>query len=236
MMASRRLSKDLYIIAGILTLVIFLLGLFLGLFFEEKRIDFIRGENEEQRLEFASLQLQYMYVSQLNKEIKCPALASTLEQSMVSLDKARERIETYSQETKLNKERFAQLKKDYTISQLRYWLLSKDLKELCDFRLSTILYFYSDEEECPSCDEQAFILSYLKKIFNEKLLIFALDGRFEEEPMVRILQESYDITYYPTLIIDEVKFDGFRPREEILRNVCPKIDSNNPMCRKDGSS
>lgn len=217
-MVARKLSKEKYIIAAFITFGIFFLGMLLGMVIEEKRIGYIEALSQQQRLEFNSIQLQYLYIDQLSQEENCVGISETFEENLNSLESARIRIENYNKNARASKEEFDFLKRDYTIVQLRYWLLAKRTKQACNLEIVSILYFYA--EDCPSCDEQAFILTYLKKRFKEKLLVFALYSSFEQEPMIKILKKTFNITINPTLIIEDKKFEGLISRETILKEIC----------------
>lgn len=217
---SRGFKKEKYVFAALLTLGIFLLGVLLGLVIEGKRIIFIQNSAKEQKLDFASLQLQYAYVNQLSQEQNCPALIKTFEKNIESLESARLRLEEYNQNAKISKDDFKLLQREYILSQLSYWLFAKQTRDVCNVDQASILYFYSTKKECPDCEEQAFVLTYLKKRFNEKLLIFALNGRYTEEPMIEMLKTRYDIQVYPTLVIEDKKFEGFTSKDDILREIC----------------
>ena len=226
----REFNKKRYFIAALLTLSIFLLGLMLGLVIEGKRTQYIQSVNKIEKLDYSSLQLQYAYIDQLSQERNCDAVSKTFESSVKSLVETSGRLEDYEKNANLNKEDFAILKREYILAQLNYWLLAKRTKKICNRDLVSILYFYSTKEECPQCEEQAFVLTYLKKQFKENLLIFALDSKYVGEPMIEMLKDQYGISKYPTLIIEDTAFEGFTSKDEILRIICPLYDGNIDYC------
>lgn len=215
----RKMDTERYLIAALITLGIFLLGLMLGFLVESKRVEYIQYQTKIKSLDFSSLQLQYTYIDQMSQEQNCPAVLEAFDQSMQSLEKTRLELENYNENAQLNKNNFDLLLREYTLAQLRFWLFAKQAKNVCDSETTSILYFFSSQEECSQCDAQAFILTYLKKKFGEELLIFSLDARKEEEPLVRILKKSYNITTYPTLIIGNKKFEGLISKAEILNEI-----------------
>jgi len=216
----RNMQKTRYIVAAIITVGIFLFGLMLGLVVEGKRINYVQDLFQEQRAEFASSQLQYSYVTTLEGQNACPAIYPIFFNNLRKLDDTANKLESYVKDSRINDETFNVLKREYTIEQLKYWLLSKQAREACDEDLVRVLYFFSTDSECPNCAEQAFVLDYLKKLYGEKLLIFSLDATFEQEPMIRILKEQYSITRYPTLIIENQKLEGISTREDLEPILC----------------
>ncbi|MEK6849570.1 MAG: hypothetical protein AABY01_03295 [Nanoarchaeota archaeon] len=216
----RDYRKTRYLFAGLITIAIFALGLMLGFVVEGKRVTTVQTLFDTQRTEFASSQLQYSYVSSLNSQEACPAIYTIFFNNIKNLDETAHRLESYVKDSKLNDENFAVLKREYTIEQLRYWLLSKQARDLCNQDVVRVLYFFSTDDQCTTCTEQAFVLDYLKKSFGERLLIFSLDATFEQEPMIGILKQQYNITAYPTLIIENTPFSGFSSREDLQANIC----------------
>lgn len=216
----RSLSRDKYIIAGAITIGIFLLGLFLGLAIEGKRVNYIESASKRQNLDFSSLQLQYAFIDQLSQEKNCLAVQKTFEQNINNLESTRIRLENFDRDAKLNKNEFDLLKNEYVLAQIRYWLLAERTKKLCGADIASILYFFSDEKECPDCEKQAFVLTYLKKKFKDKLLIFSFDSKFESEPMISLLKKTYDVSDYPTIVLEGKTRSGFTDKDEILKEIC----------------
>ena len=226
----REFNKKRYFIAALLTLSIFLLGLMLGLVIEGKRVQYINAVNRIEKLDYSSLQLQYAYIDQLSQEKNCDAVSKTFENSIKNLITTSERLEEYEKSANINKEDFAILKREYILAQLNYWLLAKRTKKICNRDLVSILYFYSTKKECPQCEEQAFVLTYLKQQFKENLLIFALDSKYVGEPMIEMLKDQYGISKYPTLIIEDTALEGFTSKDEILKIICPLYEGDIDYC------
>jgi hypothetical protein len=225
----RAFNRRRYVLAGIITLIIFFLGLSLGLIIDSKRINFMQDEGKSQKLDFNSLQLQYQFIDQLSQEQNCNATMKSFDSMIRDLENTRERLETYNQNSKINKDEYQLLRREYTLSQLQYWLFATKAKVKCPTDLATVLYFYSTEEECPSCDEQAFVLDYLKRIFKDKLLIFALDSKMTEEPMIKLLMNSYGVTSFPGIVVEDKVYNGFVDKEQILSEICMRY-RNNDVC------
>jgi len=227
----REFNKKRYIIAALLTLFIFILGLMLGLVIEGKRVQYIESVNRIEKLDYSSLQLQYAYIDQLSQEKNCDAVSKTFESSVKSLIETSGRLENYEQNANLNKEDLHALKREYILAQLNYWLLAQRTKKICNRDLVTILYFYSTDKECPDCEKQAFILTYLKNEFKDKLLIFALDSTYADEPMIEMLKGQYEISRYPTLIIEGHVFEDFISKDKILGIICPLYKEGIDYCK-----
>ncbi|MBW2988921.1 hypothetical protein KY358_01245 [Candidatus Woesearchaeota archaeon] len=231
----RKVSTEKYIIAAIITIGIFLLGMMMGLVIEGRRVEYIESVNRLQNLEYNSLQLQYAFVDQLSQEENCDAVSKTFEDNIKSLESARERLERFDENSKINKGSFGLLKREYALAQVRYWLLAKKTKELCNSEIATILYFYSDDGECPDCEDQAYVLTYLKKLFKDKLLVFSFDSKQTDEPIISIIKHTYGIEKYPSIVIEGEKFEGLMEKNNVLNEIC-RYYNYDENCKEYGSS
>jgi len=222
----RNVHKRRYLLAALLTFLVFSMGLMLGLVIEGKRVEVSRERADEQRLDLGSLQLQYAYIDQLAQEGNCDALAKNFDKNINTLEESRVKLESYYDGAAVNKQEFDIIRREYTIAQFNYWLFAKKYKELCDAEIVTILFFYDDEEVCNKCNDQGFVLSYLKNIFEDDLLNFAIYGRYDAEPMVSILKNTYEVTQYPSLVIEDEKYEGFLDQDEVRTLICSNIQSH----------
>ena len=227
----RSLSRDKYIIAGIITLGVFILGRLLGLTIEGKRVNYIESIARKQNLDFSSLQLQYAFIDQLSMENNCLAVQKTFEQNINGLESTRIRLENFDRDATLNKNELDILKNEYMLAQIRYWLLAERTRKLCGSDIVNILYFFSDEKECPNCEKQAFVLTYLKKKFRDKLLIFSFDSKFDNEPMMPLLKKTYNVTNYPTIVIESEPRKGFQDKDVILNEICNYYREKTEECQ-----
>ncbi|MGV8171281.1 MAG: hypothetical protein ACP5OA_01135 [Candidatus Woesearchaeota archaeon] len=219
----RDFKKRRYVFAFIITVAIFFLGFFFGFVMDLQRIDFFTSLNEKQKLDLRSLQLQYDLVENAATDNQCNAFRFVFDKAVIELENNRERLGTYNQESKVKLEDYDMLRREYTLSQINFWQISKQLKNTCpsssDF--VTIVYFFSDSETCKVCDNQATVLNYYKAQLKENLLIFAVDEKLEEkEPAIGVLKQIYNVTEYPTLIIEEKKYSGFIDKETIGNMLC----------------
>ena len=231
MAVKRKISRNTYLLALLLTAIIFLLGLTLGMLFDNLRVKWAETENKRTEIDYLSLQFQYLYLTTLkDKNASCPVLHTTMEKSISDLSDSLQQFITYKEQTKINNDEYELVGRRYILDNLRYWLFSKKTKEECDLDVVNILYFYS-ENNCPICPNQGTVLTYFKKIFGDKLLIFPIDVDYETtEPLISILKNQYHITDYPTLIIEDKKYEGIIPNAELKEIICSAFEHEEEIC------
>tara|TARA_Y100000310_G_scaffold295904_1_gene327701 strand:- start:11029 stop:11727 length:699 start_codon:yes stop_codon:yes gene_type:complete len=231
-MVERRISKSKYIIALVLTLAVFIIGILIGVLVSEERTKFLEQITKEQGIDFDSLQLQYFYLNTFSDQ-NCDAVNKALEENINRLEQTRSKLESYIAQSITNEDDFLLTKREYMLSEIRYWLLTLQTKEQCNSDVVSLLYFYSDEEECEDCYLQGTVLTFLKSKFKDRLFIFSLDSDFEREPMLGIFKENYQVTSVPTIIIKDKKLEGFVDKDVLGELICSYLENKPEVCNNE---
>lgn len=231
MVVKRKIDLRLYFMVGLLTLTIFLLGVVMGVLIDNIRLQSVTQASEEKELDYTSLQFQYLYLSTLeNSNESCGVFQATLENSLRELSKSYEKIKGYEEESNLNKQEYKLVLRQYLLDNLRYWLFAQKTRELCEADTVNILYFYSGSY-CDICPDQGVILTYFKNLFGERLLVFPIDADFsEEEHSISILMRKYNITTYPSIVLEDKKYEGVVPKDKLGELICSSFIRDQPEC------
>jgi len=226
----RKISTSKYLVAGIITVLVFSLGLTMGLILEDHRYNLIELVNAEQETRYLSLQLQYLYLTSFSNYNNCPILETALKEATTQLDESLRGVIEYESENDVNDERKILVQRRYIVDNLRYWLLAKESKEKCSLDIVPIIYFHNTD--CPSCPNQGTILTYYKKIYGEQLLVFPINIDLRnEEPMVELVMNQFNIDSLPTLIIDNKKYVGVVRQDQLKEIICSSL-KNSTQCIK----
>ena len=67
-----------------------------------------------------------------------------------------------------------QLKKQYSLLEIRDYLITKQLAAACGTKPVTVLYFYSNAGDCSDCDKAGYALSYLRTAY-PTLRVYSFD-------------------------------------------------------------
>lgn len=67
-----------------------------------------------------------------------------------------------------------QLKEQYSLLEIRDYLITKQLAAACGTKPVTVLYFYSNSGNCSECDKAGYALSYLRSTY-PSLRVYSFD-------------------------------------------------------------
>lgn len=105
--------------------------------------------------------------------------------------------------------RVLELKKQYTLLQIRDYLLTKRLAEACDLDPTVVLYFYSNEPgACEDCDRAAFGLSFLHET-NPNLRVYAFDYNLDLGALRTLVAVEKVEPRFPAFVIEDRNTYGF---------------------------
>ncbi len=220
----KRIKKRRYAFALFFVILIFAAGMLIGSILSQSRIDYLENEVYEHRLNFQSLQLQSLFLTSLldqNQTANCQTLNYFLEQNLVAVAEAQNKVDQYTQES--GEKIFFNYKREYNQAQINYWLLHLQVKNVCEPNQVAILYFYS-HYTCANCKTQGTILDYLKNKFGQSMLLFWIDADLIDEPMINIMKRTYNVTELPTLVIEDEIYHGFIDSEELVITICNNIE------------
>ena len=220
----RRASWQLYIFSFLITLLVFSLGLSFGLVIEKERLQEVDKINLEQQVGLKSLQLQQLYLEY--GDANCDAMNKILEANIQDLFESMNRVIEFNKKSLIDEELFDYQLRDYFLTEMQFLMFSKEIGETCGSDSVTVVYFYNADET----DVQGEVLDYLKNIFDERLLVFSFDSNFEEEPMIAVLLESEGVEEFPTLIVNDVIYDGGLGAEDLKEIICEELEEKPVEC------
>ncbi|MCA9351325.1 thioredoxin family protein [Patescibacteria group bacterium] len=105
-----------------------------------------------------------------------------------------------------------QLKKYYSLLQVKDYLLMQEISRACGLDTDAVLYFYS--ADCPDCTKQGYVLTEFKKRY-PKVRIYSFDTDLDFS-VIDTFTGIYDFEeIYPTLVIDSKVYQSFQGIEDL---------------------
>jgi len=210
----RKISVSLYILAFVITIIIFAIGFYAGGVFTEMNLQGISSDIESVSKRASSAELLFLLE---DSSSFCPVYLDELE----TIDYETEQLGNqllFMEDIKGVSDN--ELKKEYFALETKSYLLSKRVKEKCDTDYILVLYFYSNID-CEDCGAQGSALTSAKEKLAEKninLRVYSFDGDIES-PVADAWIDKYNIRNYPSVVINETVYSGFFSEEEIMDNI-----------------
>ncbi len=100
------------------------------------------------------------------------------------------------------------LKQQYSLLEIRDYLITKQLAEACGTKPVTVLYFYSNAGDCADCDKAGYALSYLRTTY-PKLRVYSFDYNLDLGALKTLGGITKIQDTLPAFVIDGKRSYGF---------------------------
>jgi len=213
----RDIKTSRYVLAAVLTAVIFTLGILFSNFIDDVRSDSLRTELQDDVLAIESRQMQLSLLESDHIQ-SCDVLETGLTNIIGNYNQNLDRVLNYKENSFFNEKDFETIRRRYILSGVRYWMFAQELRDKCDYTTNTFLFF-SQDEDCKNCSRTGTQLTLLKKKYQDLVLTFLVPTNIEDGT-VKILKDKYNVTSVPTVVINgNTKLEGYVPIEQLERNI-----------------
>jgi hypothetical protein len=209
-----------YLIAFLITALIFATALYASNYFNDRRIADIQATQDNISIDILSLETQF----ELLAEHSCRDIS---ENSVLSREirPLAQRLSYLENQTNVNQGELLRLKRYYSLLQIKDLLLMREVADKCGLDSVFILYFYSNEGDCESCTEQGYVLTGLNERYPQ-LRIYSFDYNLD----LSALQTLVDINEVaptasgplPALVINGQVYYGLRTLQDI-EEILPEL-------------
>ncbi|MFC1648053.1 hypothetical protein ACFL1B_01205 [Nanoarchaeota archaeon] len=212
----KKMDKMKYFAVFLLTIIIFSAGVLLGNYLTSMKLDKLTDIEANLYLDTLGAEVQY----QILIGDPCQFVNSTpLAEDLYELSEKLDYLEGVFGE---DNENVMRLKEQYSLLEVRHWLYVKKTNKECNTSNIPVLYFYSNEGDCPKCEQQGYILTYLRKKFPD-LRIYSFDITIDNTA-VNTIKKIYDVKTAPTIILGTLVYEEFRSREELEEALLVRLD------------
>lgn len=210
--------RRIYVIAGIISLVLYVAGIATGYYLQGDIFGIVESDIDKVRSDISTVEQEIPLLS-LRGEASCNILPTLSTDVNDRLNRILNEIIDLEQNRKTN-DAYNKLLNDYTSLAVRGWILDKDIKQSCGDDSVPTLYFFS--VPCEDCIEQGKILTELREKYGKGFPVFSLNAR-ADQPAIKILTKSFNITETPSLILDSTPIQGFVSKENLDNIICKKL-------------
>lgn len=218
-MGNGGITKSVFVKAGAITVVIFLIGVLTGWTLDEMRISQVRGQLDGLKIQADEGRVSLAYFNAFKDDPAfCPAFSSSITKRLGDIYAIGEELEKLRTSNKIDTNFFT-LKKQYVLYSVETWLNAIALNKQCSNSIKTILYFYPDQQACSDCFTQAKELNAFK-LECPDTLVFALPNNLNVS-IVDTLSNQYHITSTPSLVVNgNLVIDRVATKEELNKIAC----------------
>jgi hypothetical protein len=199
-----------YIIVFIITAAIFGTAFYLATSIDRARIADIRTTEERIAIDILSSETQFELLGSLDcKTIsQNPILSSELNSIASRLSVAEENLGNTNPEV-------VRLKKQYSLLQIKDYLLMQQVSQKCNLKPVFVLYFYSNSGNCPECGRAGDVLTYLRTQY-PGLRVYSFDYNLDLSALRTLISLRGLDEQLPALVINNrPPVYGFKTFEEI---------------------
>jgi len=197
-----------YVIAFLITVIIFATAIFLTNYLNGKRMDNVRVIQDKIAIDIMSSETQYSLLS----ESSCKDVGkTTLSDELNSLG---QKLTFQENSLAADNQELALLKTYYSLLQIKDYLLVKKVAEKCNRKNVFILYFYKND--CQDCNEQGFVLTHLREKYPD-LRVYSFDAGLNT-PALQTLVSMFEIKApFPVIVINEKTYPGLMDENNIIK-------------------
>lgn len=208
-----------YFYAFAITGAIFGTAIYVSSYFSDKKIDEIKKIENKISLDMLSSETQYNLISESScKDTGATILSGELSGLGDKLSYMEEKLGSDDGEV-------IDLKKYYSLLQMKDFLLTTKAGEKCKLKPVSILYFYENKGDCADCQREGYVLTDLRQNY-PKLKIYSFDYNLDLSAL-KTLISIYEIKYdLPAIVIDGKVYNGFQSVDDvkkILKETHPEI-------------
>ncbi len=178
-------------------------------FLNQKRVEQLSQLQDQLATDTLSIETQFA----LLEEAPCEdfTAGNTLSQEVSNLG---DRLSLTENQLGSTNEQVIQLKRQYSLLQIRDYLLTKRLSATCKVNPTVVLYFYSNKPgSCADCDRAVYALSYLHNQ-NPKLRVYAFDYDLDLGALKTLKSVEKIQPTFPAFVINGKTSYGFKTLDE----------------------
>ncbi len=205
-------NKAKYFITFVITVALFGTAFTLSNYFNNKKTASIKASEDQIAIDLLSSETQF----DILKDSSC----NNLDDGILAdeLDSLGSRLSYMEGQLNPNDPEVLQLKKYYSILQIKDYLLMKQYSTGCKHAPVSILYFYSNT--CDDCTKEGYVLTSLRDTY-PGLRIYSFDYNIDLSAVKTLISINKIPTKLPALIINNKTYNGFMAIDEVEPIIKP---------------
>ncbi|MDR3571192.1 MAG: hypothetical protein P4L81_03260 [Candidatus Pacebacteria bacterium] len=204
-----------YLVAFLITALIFATALYVSNYFNEQRVADIQATENDVSAQILSTETQF----DLLQEHPCSDVSETdlAPSEMTSLGSELDYLEAQGG----NQAEIARLKSTYSLLEIKDYLAMRQLATKCSLKPVFILYFYSNKGDCPQCEAQGDVLTAFSQEY-PMLRVYSFDYNLQVGALQTLISIDHVDNNLPALVINGKTYYGFQSMQAIQK-ILPQL-------------
>lgn len=204
-----------YLLALFITGAIFATAFYIASRIDTQRLNDIRATEANISIDLLSTETQFELLGSLDCEAiaENPILSDQLNNIAKRLSYAESSLGTNNPEV-------IQLKKQYSLLEIKDYLLMQQINSKCGDKTVSILYFYSNAGDCEGCRNMGDVLTYLRETY-PTLRVYSFDYNLDLSALRTLIAlKKIEGAKLPALIINnKMPIYGFHNLEDTQKLI-----------------
>ena len=157
------------LLAFFISAAIFATGFYVSSSINKLRLDEIQTIEQQIGVDTLSVETQFDLLSRLS----CENVNESTELS-TELNTLTSRLDYTEAQLGSENPQVIELKSEYSLLEIKDYLLMQEIAQKCNLKPVFVLYFYSNEGDCAECDSAGNVLTYLRQTYPQ-LRVYSFD-------------------------------------------------------------
>ena len=201
-------TRNVLIALGITILIVGTIALSID-YLGKQRIEELAAIESQIAIDTLSLETQFLLL------VSAPCESATSTSLASELANLGDRLAYAEQELGSDNREVIELKKRYTLLEIRDYLAAKQLAATCGQKDVTVLYFYSNAGDCDDCDRAGYALSYLRDTYPD-LRVYSFDYHLALGALETLIAVTKVKNGLPSFVVNGKTSYGFESLEELM--------------------
>jgi hypothetical protein len=199
----RKLQWGQYFIALVITAAIFGTAFYISTRLNNARLAQIQSTEDKISTDILSIETQFDLID----EASCESLQAdrVLPSEINSLAS---RLDTAEQTLGADNEQVRELKKQYSLLEIKDYLIAKQVATRCGKAPTSVLYFYSNAGNCKDCTDAGYALDAMRETF-PGLRVYSFDYNLDLGALKTLVAVEKVQPNFPAFVIDGKNHYGF---------------------------
>ena len=202
----RKIEWIKYIVTFLITAGIFVTFFYVSRVINEKRIAEIKSIQDSISIDLLSSETEFSLMDQTD--------CSQDDDSILApqLGQMGDHLSEMESDLGSNNTDVLNLKKYYSLLEIKDYILMKEFSQKCDFKPVTVVYFY--KTDCDDCTKQGYVLTQLREQFPQ-MRVYSFDADLGLSAIDTLETITHVPKTFPSLVINGKVYAGFQSIDDM---------------------